>query len=120
MATATNFAENQILDALLVNGNIFLALFTTAPTEAGGGTEVVGGGYARQLCDMDPASGGSKPNTDPIQFTNMPAVTVTHWALYDVVSGGNMLVYGALTAPQLFTAGQPCDVAAGAVVVTCD
>jgi hypothetical protein len=120
MATATDFSENLILDTLLPNGVIYLALFSSAPTEAGGGTEVAGGGYARQLCDFDPAAGGVSLNTDPIQFTNMPATTVTHWAVFDSNAGGNMLVYGALTSPQIFSAGQPCDVAAGEVQVTCD
>ena len=53
MAAKTNFLENQIIDwffrgqAFTPPTNLHFALFTVAPTEAGGGTEVTGGGYAR-------------------------------------------------------------------------
>ena len=50
----TNFLETEILDhvfagaAYTAPSTKYLALFTGAPGETGGGTEVSGGGYARR------------------------------------------------------------------------
>ena len=54
MAEFTDFLENKIIDHMLRNQaytpptTVYVALFTTATTDAGGGTEVSGGAYARQ------------------------------------------------------------------------
>ena len=49
--------------------NVYVALFTTDPTDAGSGTEVSGNGYARQSATFSSASGGSTSNSSAIEFT---------------------------------------------------
>jgi len=50
MASISDYYENKIIDHMLRGqaftppSTIYLALYTVAPTDAGGGTEVSGGG----------------------------------------------------------------------------
>lgn len=121
MTAMTDFLENALADHLFrtttytrptVLGH---ALFTAAPGEAGGGTEVTGGSYAR--VDLPPlntnynatqggtsgASSGSSGLIDNALVITFPAPTanwgtVVSWALFDATSAGNMLIYAALAA----------------------
>ncbi len=95
--------------------NVWVGLFTANPTDAAGGTEVAGGSYARvqvtsaltawagtQAAASTVASsgtGGTTSNNNPITF---PAPTanwgvITGFGLFDAVTGGNLLIYGAIT-----------------------
>jgi hypothetical protein len=83
-----------------------LALFTAAPTDAGGGTEVSGGAYARQ--SFTPSVSGSTVSLPAA--VEWPAATanwgtVTHVAVMDAATAGNMLVYMALTPGQTINSG---------------
>lgn len=119
MSAATDYLENKIIDHLLRNqaysppATVYVALFTTATDDAGGGTEVAGGSYARQAITLSAASGGTTSNTGALTFTNMPAATVTHAALMDASSAGNMLVHGALSVPKVVGAGDSLVIAIG-------
>lgn len=111
MSAKTDYLENKILDHVLkvaaftVPTNLYVALFTTATADDGTGTEVVGGSYARQTVTFAAAVAGATSNTGSLNFPNMPGVTVTHVAIYNAVSGGNMLYHGALAAPVVVAAG---------------
>ena len=54
MAAMSDYLEQEVIDHLLRTGTfgkpagIFVALFTAAPSDSGGGTEVSGGSYARR------------------------------------------------------------------------
>lgn len=117
----TDHLEDKLRDHVLRNvaytspATVYLALFTTATTDAGGGTEVVGGSYARQAVAFTAGAAGSgaADNTAAETFVNMPAATVTHAALFDAVSGGNMLLHAALTTPKTVAAGDTLTFAAG-------
>lgn len=106
---------------------IYLALFTTATSDAGGGTEVTGGSYARvavQPLDANwtavSATDGLTDNAAVATFPTATASwgTATHFALMDRLTGGNMLVYKALTTSQLIGSGATASFAAGALDVT--
>lgn len=125
MSALSDYLENKLLDHVLkvaaftVPTNVFVALYTTATTDAGGGTEVTGGSYARQTCNTWTAAvGGATSNSASINFSNMPAATVTHVALWDAVTAGNMLFHGALTASQVVSAGQTFTFAIGDIDIT--
>lgn len=121
----TNFGELAALDALFNAGTIYLALFTAAPGEAGGGTEASGGSYARTAISFGAASG-----TAPAQVANDAAVnfptasgswgTVTHFAIFDASTSGNMIAYGDLGASKTIASGDSASAAIGAIVVTAD
>jgi hypothetical protein len=86
---------------------VYVALFTTATTAAGGGTEVTGGSYSRKTVafTFGSAGSGAASNTSNVDFANMPTCTVTHAALFDASTSGNMLLHGPLAASKSVTAG---------------
>lgn len=120
----TTYLKNEIYDHVLRGAayasppTVYLALFTTATTDGGGGTEVTGGSYARQATAFGAPTDGVGSNTAAETFTNMPAVTVTHAALFDAVSAGNMLMHGALLASKVVGAGDSLTFAIGDIDVT--
>ena len=115
----TTYAENKILDHSLgttswtMPTQLYLGLFTAAPGEAGGGTEVSGGSYARQSVDFDAAASGATQNAAEVLFPVASANwgTVTHIALFDASTAGNMIWYGALTASKAIDSGDQFKIA---------
>lgn len=129
MAGLSDYAENKILDHVFKTAsftqpsNLYVALFTAAPSDSGGGTEVSGGSYARVACNTwDAASGGSIANTGAVTFTTATGSwgTVTHFAIFDASSGGNMIGWGALTTSKTVGSGDTASFAAGQLAVTLD
>lgn len=112
MTAFSDFFELKIIDHMLraqaytPPATVYGALYTTATTDAGGGTEVTGGSYARQPVSLGAAVAGIATNSASVNFSNMPAVTVTHFGLRDALTAGNLLMHNALTAPVTLTAGQ--------------
>lgn len=119
MAALADYLEAALLNEVLRATNyaapatVYLALFTTATTDAGGGTEVTGGSYARQAITFGAPSGGVCSNTVAVSFATMPAATVTHAAIMDASTAGNMLFHGALTASKTVGAGDTLTFAIG-------
>jgi hypothetical protein len=99
----------------------YLGLFTTAPGEAGGGTEVSGGSYARQSVTFS-VSGNLATNTAALEFPVATADwgTITHVAVYDASSGGNQIAYAALSTSKTIATGDVLRVPAGDLDVTLD
>lgn len=105
----SNYLENASLNHNLGTATFtkptatYLGLFTSDPTDAASGTEVSGNGYAREDINFTTATTGSA--TGPvtadgaIEFTASGGNwgTITHFAIYDALSGGNMLYYGQLS-----------------------
>ena len=128
MAEFTDFMENKIIDHMLRNqsytppSTVYLALFTTPTTDAGGGTEVSGGSYARQAVTLSAASGGASENSADITFPQATADwgTITHVALMDALTGGNMLMHTALDASKTVNNGDTFKINAGDLDVTVD
>jgi hypothetical protein len=113
MSALSDYAENKLLDHLLgktsftMPASVRVALFTAAPSDAGGGTEVSGGSYARQAIVVNSSSGGAtNPNAD-VTFPVASASwgTVTHVGIFDAASGGNLLMWGALSASKTIASG---------------
>lgn len=113
MAGKSNYLENAVLDHLLGgpdyarSATVYLALFNTAPNEAGGGTEVSGGGYARIPVTNDPTNFPPAVNGEKMLATiqTFPTST-TDWgtvvamAIFDADPGGNMLFWANLVSSQ--------------------
>jgi hypothetical protein len=140
----TNYTENQLIDHLYRAATftkptaMWHALYTAAPGEAGGGTEVTGGSYARvNLAPSDTnwtatqggTSGASSGTTG--QTSNAVAITfptpsaawgtISHMAQLSASSGGNPYTYGALGSPKTVNNGDPApSFAIGALTVTID
>lgn len=128
MGSKTNFLELELLDHVLRNSaytppaTVYVGLFTAAPGEAGGGTEVTGGSYARQSVAFDVAAAGATQNTSEVAFPVATANwgTITDFAIFDAVSGGNMLYYGTLAASKVINTDDQFKFAAGAIDITED
>lgn len=128
MAEMSDYLEKAFLDHLTGNASltpptdIYLALFTAAPNDAGGGTEVSGDGYARQVVEFDAAhaTNGTAASSTAASFTANGGNwgEITHVALFDAVTGGNMLFHSAITTPRTINDGDTLNFAIGSVVMT--
>jgi len=121
----TNYLENKLLDHFLGTTSytmptVYVGLFTVAPTDAGGGTEVTGGSYARQAAAFTAAASGATSNSANIDFINMPAATTVAIAVFDASTSGNMLVYGTLTTNKQTDAGDTLRIATGDLDISID
>ena len=128
MAALSTFMENKIIDHILrgqaytVPSTIYLALFTTDPTEANLGTEVSGGSYARKALTLNVGSGGATANTSPITFEAATASwgTVAYFGIYDALTSGNLLMHGALTTTKTVGTDDTFVVPVGNLSITFD
>lgn len=128
MAALSDHAEKLLLDWMMTSGTAtrptawFVALYTAAPSDAGGGTEVSGSGYARQAVAFNAAStpGGTTSNTADVSFTAAGGNygTVTHLGIFDASSSGNLLWHGALTANKTVEDGDTITFTAGNIDLT--
>lgn len=126
----TNYLENAIGNHILRNVAytsptlVYVGLFTAAPGEAGGGTEVAGNGYARKIATFAaPVTPGVFSNSNTITFdvaTPGGWGTLTHFAVFDAVSGGNMLYYGSISVPKLIDVGDAAVYQPGQLIITED
>ena len=86
----------------------YLALYTAAPDETGGGTEVstTSTGYARQSVAFT-VTGDTATNTANVEWSAATASwgTITHVAVMDAVTGGTLLAYAALTTARSIATG---------------
>jgi hypothetical protein len=122
----TNYLENKLIDHFLgtdsytMPADVYIALFTVAPTDSGGGTEVTGGSYARQIATFSVASGGATSNDSNVDFTGMPAATTVAIGVFDASTSGNMLLYGTLTTNKTTDAGDTLRIATGDLDISID
>ena len=118
MTAFSDFLENELLDHVLRNAaytaptSVFISLHTAATTDAGGGTEVSGNGYARE--EVGGGSGqsfkiagtpavGATENTEAWVYPTASGAAwglIINTAIFDAVTAGNMLFHGALTASK--------------------
>jgi hypothetical protein len=113
-----NTLSNAILDHVLGGGDytrlatVYIALFTTAPTAAGGGVEVSGTGYARVAVannntNFPVASNQQKKNGAAIDFGTAGSNwgTIVAAAVMSAANGGDILYWGTLAANKTVNSG---------------
>lgn len=129
MAAMSNFLENKIIDWLFRGqtytppAGLFVGLLSAAPSDSGGGTEISGNGYARQnlaptltnwagtqsagSTTTSSGTSGTTSNNAAVTFPTPTASwgTVSHFGIYDSVTGGNLMFYGALTIAKTINQG---------------
>jgi hypothetical protein len=109
----TNYMEKAVLNAIggndapVASMSLWLGLFTAAPSDASGGTEVSGGNYARKsvgswVTATVLGSGGAVSNVTNTVFGTATGAwgVVTHFAHFDDSETGNMIMWSSLTIPQ--------------------
>lgn len=129
MSALSDFLENRLIDWFLRGqaytppATVHIGLFTGAPNDAGGGTEVTGGAYQRasvasslanwagtQSAGSTVASSGTGGTTSNNGVVSFPTPTanwgvVTHVGVFDAPTGGNLLFHAALTVPKTVNNG---------------
>lgn len=134
MAAMSDYLEVEVRKHIFRTGSftkptvLAVALYTAAPSDSGGGTEVTGGSYARVQRDpldanwtAPDSTGGLTDNAAALTFPTPSANwgVVTHVAILDNTSGGNFLFHGALTVSKTINNGDPAPAfAIGALDVT--
>lgn len=122
----SNYLENKLLDHFLgttsfaMPATVYVGLYSAAPGDAGGGTEISGGSYARQSAAFSAAASGATSNSANIDFTGMPAVTVVAIGIHDASTAGNLLLWGTLTTNKTTDAGDTLRIATGDLDITID
>ena len=122
MSGKGDYLENKLLDEVLGGvdytpaATVDVALYTTAPTDSGGGTEVTGGSYARvavtnNATNWPAASAGAKSNGIAIQFATPTANwgTIVAFAIFEG-STSNLLYWGLVTPNKTVNNGDAAPV----------
>jgi len=123
----SNYLETKVLDhvfggtAYTAPTTLYLALFTTDSSESATGTEVSGGGYARQTVTFT-TSGATTSNDADVEFPTATASygTVVAVAVMDALTGGNMLAYAGLSTDKTIASGDVFRVPSGDLDITLD
>lgn len=116
----SDYTEDKFLDHItgktsFTKPTAYIGLSTADPTDdASGNAEPTStGGYTRITTsgsDWDAASGGATANATALSFPistgawSTGASNLTHFALWDAVSGGNMLAHADLGTPRAVNA----------------
>jgi hypothetical protein len=123
----SNTYETLVLEYTFTNTAVtrptawYLGLFTSAPGEAGGGTEVSGGSYVREAVTFS-VTGDTATNTAAVEWPVATDTwgTITHIAVYDASTSGNQIAYAALTNSKTIASGDVLRVPAGDLDITLD
>lgn len=126
MAEISNYLENALINATLRNtaftspAVVYVGLHTADPTDAGTGTEVSGGSYARQSATFGAPSNGVSTTTADITFPQASGTwgTIGWISIRDASTAGNMLYYTALDVSKAIDTGDIFKIAAGSLTVT--
>ena len=128
MAGFSDYLEDKVLkhvfggSAYTAPSTLYVALYTVAPTDTGGGPEVSGGGYTRQTAAF------TVSGTNPTQASNTAAIeyptatanygTVVAVGVFDASSGGNLMAYANLTSSKVVSTGDVFRFNAGDLDIT--
>ena len=125
MAGFSDYLETAVLNHVFGGSSytapttLYVALYTSAPSDTGGGTEVSGGAYARQTATFT-VSGGTASNTAAIEYSTATADygTVVAVGVFDALTSGNLLAYGTLTTSKTVSTGDVFRFNASALDIT--
>ena len=128
MAEMSNYLENALLNATLnattytAPATVYVSLWTSDPTDAGSGTEVSGGSYARTAVSFATASGtsGNVLNDADVTFPTATASWgVVGWiGINDAATSGNLLYHTALDTAKTIDSGDIFKISTGNLSVT--
>lgn len=123
MSSFSDYLENEALDWAFTANVVTrptswsIALYTAAPSDSGGGTEVTGGSYARTAATFS-VTGDTASNTGNVDFPTATASwgTVTHMGIFDQSS--NFLAWAPLTASKTVDTGDLLRFSTGQLTIT--
>ena len=122
----SNYLENALINVTLRNtaytapSAVYVALFTSDPTDAGSGTEVTGGSYARTAATFGAPSNGVSVTTADVTFPTCTVAwgTVGWIGIYDALTTGNLLYHTPLDVSKTIDAGDIFKISSGNLSVT--
>ena len=132
MSAFSDYLESTLINATLrggsyTGGGVYVALFTSDPTDAGTGAELSDSGYVRQRAHASVASdgftvpaNGSSSNSRNLIF---PAIvdaqnTITHWGIFDAQSSGNLLYHAEMLNPKTLDPTDVLSFPIGSLIIT--
>jgi hypothetical protein len=126
MAEMSNYLENALINATLRNTTftspsvVYIALYTSDPTDANTGTQVSGGSYARQAVTFGAPSNGVTTNSAAIEFPQATASwgTVGWIGILDALTSGNLLYHTPLDTAKTIDSGDIFKISSGNLSVT--
>jgi hypothetical protein len=126
MAEMSNFLENALINATLRAttytsvATVYVSLWTSDPTDAGSGTEVSGGSYARTAVTFAAPSNGVTTNDADVTFPTCTASwgTVGWIGINDASTGGNLLYHSPLDTSKTIDSGDIFKISTGNLSVT--
>ena len=128
MAALSNYSEKLLLDYLMTAGSVtrptawYVALYTVAPSDSGGGTEVSGYGYTRKTVAFAAATSGAgtTSNTGDVSWTASGGAygTVVAIGIHNAASSGSLLWHGNMTASKTIADGDTLEFSAGNIDLT--
>jgi hypothetical protein len=126
MSEMSNYLENALINVTLrataytAPTTVYLALYTTDPTDADTGTEVSGGSYVRQSIIFSAPSNGVTTNSADITFPTATANwgNVGWIGIRDSLTTGNLLYHSPLDISKTISSGDIFKISAGNLSVT--
>lgn len=126
MSAMSDYLENEILDHILGTGaytmptTVYVGLSTGSFNDDNSGIELTGNNYAREAIAFGAAASGTASNSAAVEFNAATGSwgTVSHFGLFDAVSGGNLLIHGALTASKVIASGDILKISIGDMDIT--
>jgi hypothetical protein len=126
MAEMSNFLEDALINATLRAttytsvATVYVSLWTSDPTDAGSGTEVSGGSYARTAVTFAAPSNGVTTNDADVTFPTATASWgVVGWiGINDAATAGNLLYHTALDTSKTIDSGDIFKISTGNLSVT--
>ena len=129
MTSFSDYTENLVLTWLFTGSSAtrptawFVGLFTAAPSDTGGGTEVTGNAYARVATGTISGSGTATTfsNAAAIEFA---AASGGNWGsvgwagIFDASTGGNLLAWAPLTTARTINDGDVFRIPATSLTIT--
>jgi hypothetical protein len=129
MSSFTDYTENLALTYLFTTGSAtrptawYVGLFTAAPSDTGGGTEVSGSAYARVVTGTISGSGTATT------FTNAAAIefaaasggnwgTIGWAGIFTASTGGTLLAWAPLTTSKAINDGDIFRIPASSLSIT--
>jgi len=122
----SDYLENSVINHYLrataqaSPATVYVSLHTASVGDDGTGAEVTGGAYARQAIAFGAPSNGVAANSGVITYPTATAAwgTVTHFGIWDAVSGGNLIYWAPLTASKVIDLGDIAKFNTGDVTIT--
>jgi hypothetical protein len=126
MSEMSNYLEDALINVTLrataytAPATVYVSLWTSDPTDAGSGTEVSGGSYARTAVTFGAPSNGVTTNSADVTFpTATGSWGVVGWiGINDALTSGNLLYHTPLDTSKTIDSGDIFKISTGNLSVT--